>query len=69
MRGHGMAPNTVEWTAGKVINDIKVILSLVDQSKINKVHFYGHSLGGFVCIGMHHDRHQDGGRELWAINS
>ena len=58
MRGHGMAPDTVEWTAGKVISDIKALLNSIDQSCINRVHFYGHSLGGFVCIGMHHDRHQ-----------
>ena len=58
MRGHGMAPDTVEWTAGKVINDIKILLNGIDRSKIDNVHFYGHSLGGFVCIGMHHNRHQ-----------
>ena len=66
MRGHGMAPDTLEWTAGKVINDIKALLSIVDQSKINKVHFYGHSLGGFVCIGMHHDRHQGWWKENYG---
>ena len=58
MRAHGMAPDTPEWTAGKVIEDVKIILEQVDQSKIKKVHFYGHSLGGFISIGMHHDRHQ-----------
>ncbi|MCH1527339.1 MAG: lysophospholipase [Candidatus Poseidoniaceae archaeon] len=58
MRGHGMAPDTPEWTAGKVIQDLKILLESVDQSKINKVHFFGHSLGAFICIGMHNTRHQ-----------
>ena len=57
MRGHGMAPSTKEWTAGKVIQDIKIILEEIDRKSINKIHFYGHSLGGFICIGMHNDRH------------
>ena len=57
MRGHGMAPDALEWTAGKVIQDIKIILEKVDQELVKKIHFYGHSLGGFICIGMHHDRH------------
>ena len=58
MRAHGMAPDTPEWTAGKVIEDVKIILEQIDKSRIKKVHFYGHSLGGFISIGMHHDRHQ-----------
>jgi len=58
MRGHGMAPDTPEWTAGKVIQDVKIILDKLDRSKIGKIHFYGHSLGGFICIGMHNERHQ-----------
>ena len=58
MRGHGIAPETHEWTAGKVISDVKTILSSIDNSNVENVHFYGHSLGGFVCIGMHHNRHQ-----------
>ena len=57
MRGHGMAPDTPEWTAGKVIQDVKIILDKIDRSKIRKIHFYGHSLGGFICIGMHNERH------------
>jgi len=57
MRGHGVAPSTTEWTAVKVIQDVKAILQEIDTSKINKIHFYGHSLGAFVCIGMHHPRH------------
>jgi len=57
MRGHGMAPSTTEWTAGKVIQDVKAILQEIDTSKIEKIHFYGHSLGAFVCIGMHNSRH------------
>lgn len=58
MRGHGIAPETAEWTAGKVIGDVKAILSSIDYSKVQNVHFYGHSLGAFVCLGMHHKRHQ-----------
>lgn len=58
MRGHGIAPDTAEWTAGKVIQDLKTLLDSIDNSKVNKVHFYGHSLGGFICVGMHNDRHQ-----------
>ena len=56
-RGHGMAPDTPEWTAGKVILDVKCILESVDVSRVNKIHFYGHSLGGFIALGMHHSRH------------
>ena len=66
MRGHGMAPDTPEWTAGKVIQDVKLILDQVDRSKIKKVHFYGHSLGGFISIGMHHQRHQGWWKENYG---
>ena len=58
MRGHGISPDTPEWTAGKVISDVKSLLNEIDNSLIDKVHFYGHSLGGFVCLGMHHARHE-----------
>lgn len=58
MRGHGISPDTPEWTAGKVISDVKSLLNEIDHSLIDKVHFYGHSLGGFVCLGMHHVRHE-----------
>ena len=57
MRGHGIAPETAEWTAGKVIGDVKAILASIDYSKVRNVHFYGHSLGAFVCLGMQHERH------------
>lgn len=66
MRGHGMAPDTPEWTAGKVILDVKCILESIDTSKVDKIHFYGHSLGGFICIGMHHDRHQGWWKENYG---
>ena len=66
MRGHGMAPDTPEWTAGKVIQDVKLILDQVDRNKIKKVHFYGHSLGGFISIGMHHQRHQGWWKENYG---
>ena len=52
-----MAASTNEWTAGKVIQDVKVMLDKIERDKIRKIHFYGHSLGGFICIGMHNDRH------------
>ena len=57
MRGHGDSSGTYEWTAGKVINDIKEILKLYHDYPINHVHFYGHSLGGFVTLGLQHERH------------
>ena len=66
MRGHGMAPDTPEWTAGKVIQDIKIILAEIDKDKVEKIHFYGHSLGAFVCIGMHHERHQGWWKENYG---
>ncbi len=66
MRGHGMAPDTPEWTAGKVIQDVKIILEEVDRTRVNKVHFFGHSLGGFISIGMHHDRHQGWWKENYG---
>jgi pimeloyl-ACP methyl ester carboxylesterase len=58
MRGHGIAPSTNEWTAGKVIGDVKAILDSIELSNIKNVHFYGHSLGAFVCLGMQNERHQ-----------
>ena len=58
MRGHGIAPETPEWTAGKVISDVKAILNSIDNPNIKDVHFYGHSLGAFICLGMHNERHQ-----------
>ena len=65
-RGHGMAPDTPEWTAGKVILDIKCILESVEVSRVNKIHFYGHSLGGFIAIGMHHSRHSGWWKENYG---
>ncbi|MFL2962070.1 MAG: alpha/beta hydrolase [Candidatus Poseidoniaceae archaeon] len=58
MRGHGIAPATPEWTAGKVIGDVKSMLSSIDNSSVKNIHFYGHSLGAFICLGMQHERHQ-----------
>ena len=66
MRGHGISPDTPEWTAGKIISDVKALLNNIDTSLIDKVHFYGHSLGGFVCIGMHNDRHQGWWKENYG---
>ena len=58
LRGHGLAHDTMEWTANKVISDIKVLLDTLDQSVISSVHFYGHSLGGFVTLGLQNKRNQ-----------
>ena len=66
MRGHGISPDTPEWTAGKIISDVKALLDNIDKSLIDKVHFYGHSLGGFVCIGMHNDRHEGWWKENYG---
>ena len=66
MRGHGMAPDTDEWTAGKVISDIKAVLDSLDRTRIDKIHFYGHSLGAFVCIGMHNQRHEGWWKEKFG---
>ena len=66
MRGHGMAPDTLGMDCGKVILDVKCILESIDTSKVDKIHFYGHSLGGFICIGMHHDRHQGWWKENYG---
>ena len=66
LRGHGMAPDTPEWTDGKEILDVKCILENIDTSKVDKVHFYGHSLGGFIAIGMHHPRHKGWWKEQYG---
>ncbi len=66
MRGHGIAPETYEWTAGKVINDLMFLLERVDKKRVNKVHFYGHSLGGYVAIGMHNYRHNGWWKEAYG---
>tara|TARA_B100000767_G_scaffold204161_1_gene191025 strand:- start:1002 stop:1934 length:933 start_codon:yes stop_codon:yes gene_type:complete len=66
MRGHGMAPSTNEWTAGKVIQDVVTLLGQIDSSRVKKVHFYGHSLGGFICLGMNKDRHQGWWKEKYG---
>jgi len=58
MRGHGNSSKTAEWTAGKVINDLKEILEKSPKHLVTKVHFYGHSLGGFITLGLQNGRHQ-----------
>ena len=62
MRGHGIAPDTPEWTAGKVMQDLKILLNQVDKNKVNKIHSYGHSLGGFICQVFKMIGTTDGGR-------
>ena len=66
MRGHGQAPYTAEWTVGKVIQDTIAILEKVERENIRKIHFYGHSLGGFVSIGMHHDRYNGWWKDMYG---
>ena len=63
MRGHGLAPYTPEWTAGKVISDLKVMLNEIDLKSIDRIHFYGHSLGGFVSLGLFNHRNVGWWRE------
>jgi len=63
LRGHCHAPDTPEWTAGKIIADLKAAFESLDKERISAVHLYGHSIGGFVCIGMNHSRHEGWWRE------
>ncbi len=56
-RGHGASSSTFEWTAGKIIDDFKQIMEAIDRSRIKNIHLYGHSLGGFVTLGIHNKRH------------
>lgn len=63
LRGHCHAPDTPEWTAGKIIADLKVVLDSLDENRISAVHLYGHSIGGFICIGLNHSRHDDWWKE------
>ena len=32
LRGHGMAPDTLEWTAGKAIMDVKCVLESINET-------------------------------------
>ena len=53
MRAHGMAPDTPEWTAGKVIEDVKIILEQIDKSRIKRSIFMDIALvvlSQLVCI-------------------
>ncbi len=52
LRHHGMAPKTDEWTAIKIIGDLKTLLNSLDSANFSTIHFYGHSLGGFLAAGM-----------------
>jgi esterase/lipase len=52
LRHHGMAPKTDEWTAVKIIGDLKTLLNSLDSANFSTIHFYGHSLGGFLAAGM-----------------
>ncbi len=52
LRHHGIAPKTYEWTAVKVMGDLKSLLNSLDNDEFTSVHFYGHSLGGFLAAGM-----------------
>jgi|TARA_B100001741_G_scaffold129353_1_gene106636 pimeloyl-ACP methyl ester carboxylesterase len=57
-RSHGLAPSTKEWTARKITLDLDTLLDEVDQSLVSSVHIYGHSMGGFIALGLQHERCQ-----------
>ena len=66
MRGHGGSEDTPEWTAGKIISDVKFLFENIDKERVSQVHMYGHSLGGFVCIGLHNKRHTGWWKDLFG---
>jgi alpha-beta hydrolase superfamily lysophospholipase len=57
-RSHGLAPSTKEWTARKITQDLDSLLGEIDQNLVSSVHIYGHSMGGFIALGLQHDRCQ-----------
>lgn len=57
-RSHGLAPSTKEWTARKITLDFDSLLEQVDQDRVSSVHLYGHSMGGFIALGLQHERCQ-----------
>ena len=52
MRGHGIAPETYEWTAGKVVNDLILLLEKIDKKRVNKVHFLWAQFR-WLCVNRH----------------
>ena len=57
-RSHGLAPSTKEWTARKITQDLDSLLGEIDQDQVSAVHIYGHSMGGFIALGLQHERCQ-----------
>ena len=52
MRGHGRCDLTKDWTLLKVAADIEAFLDIIinQYEELPKVHFYGHSMGGFLAL-------------------
>ena len=52
MRGHGRCDLGRDWTLLKVVADIEAFLDCIisEYQKTPNVHFYGHSLGGFLAM-------------------
>jgi len=52
LRGHGHAEDEHEWTAQKVADDLSFLLDELKEelSGIERILFYGHSLGGFILL-------------------
>ena len=52
MRGHGGCELNQDWTLLKVAADIEAFLDAVldEYKELPRVHFYGHSMGGFLAL-------------------
>jgi pimeloyl-ACP methyl ester carboxylesterase len=52
MRGHGRCDLNQDWTLLKVAADLEAFLDTViaEYKEIPRVHFYGHSMGGFLAL-------------------
>ncbi|MBT4924999.1 MAG: alpha/beta fold hydrolase [Euryarchaeota archaeon] len=52
MRGHGRCSLNKDWTLLKVAADIEAFLDTIicEYKELPRVHFYGHSMGGFLTL-------------------
>ena len=52
MRGHGRCDLNQDWTLLKVAADIEAFLDTIitEYKELPRVHFYGHSMGGFLAL-------------------
>ncbi len=52
MRGHGRCDLNQDWTLLKVAADIEAFLDTIisEYKEVPRVHFYGHSMGGFLAL-------------------